>query len=134
MVMDRLFTIGKLAEKAAVGVETVRFYQRKGLLKTPTKTGAFRKYPLTDIARIRFIKRAQELGFTLKEVKELMDLDRNSGRTCRTVAEKAVGKIAEIECKIADLQKMKGSLEELTRSCKKSSAGLKVSDCFAGNC
>lgn len=68
-------TIGKLAEMAGVGVETVRFYQRKNLLREPKANGAFRTYNEEDAQRINFIKRAQDLGFTLNEVKELLELN-----------------------------------------------------------
>ena len=68
-------TIGKLAKAAGVGVETIRFYERKGMIKRPSnRGGGFRQYPEDEVSRIRFIKRAQELGFTLREVKTLLDL------------------------------------------------------------
>ena len=68
-------TIGKLAEDGGVGVETVRFYQRKGLLGTPPRDGGIRRYGSEDVRRLRFIRKAQKAGFTLEEIKELIDLD-----------------------------------------------------------
>jgi len=68
-------TIGQLAAGGNVGVETIRFYQRKGLLETPARDGGVRRYGSQDLRRLRFIKQAQAAGFTLEEIKELMDLD-----------------------------------------------------------
>ncbi len=74
MKTEEKITIGILAKSAQVGVETVRFYERKGLLQQPKKTSTFREYSQTDVRKIRFIKRAQELGFTLDETKELLEM------------------------------------------------------------
>lgn len=130
--MNKL-TIGKLAEMAGVGVETVRFYQRKNLLREPKATGAFRTYGEEDAKRIIFIKRAQELGFTLNEVKELLELNTKPRITCGTVKTKTETKIREIEDKIADLTRMKSSLEKLANACDSSQdqyKQYKVQDCF----
>ncbi|MCB0419701.1 MAG: MerR family DNA-binding protein [Bdellovibrionales bacterium] len=117
MNMKESLTIGKLAGVSGVNVETVRFYERKGLLKQPKKQGAFRYYPDEYIARIRFIKRSQELGFTLKETKELLDLKIKNHAKCSDVLSKTEEKIAEINHKISDLKKMKKSLEGLANCC-----------------
>jgi Hg(II)-responsive transcriptional regulator len=130
--MEKL-TIGKLAEMAGVGVETVRFYQRKELLREPKLTGSFRTYNEEDAQRIFFIKRAQDLGFTLSEVKELLELNTKPRVTCGTVKEKTLLKITEIEAKIADLQRMKTSLEKLACACDASQDSIKqykVQECF----
>jgi MerR family transcriptional regulator, mercuric resistance operon regulatory protein len=130
--MEKL-TIGKLAEMAGVGVETVRFYQRKELLREPKATGAFRTYSEDDAQRIIFIKKAQELGFTLSEVKELLEINTKPRVTCGTVKIKTEAKIREIEEKIADLQKMKNSLEKLACACDASQDQIrqfKVQECF----
>jgi MerR family mercuric resistance operon transcriptional regulator len=127
-------TIGKLAKCSDVGVETVRFYERKGLLRRPTKNlSGFRHYDPSDARRIRFIKRAQDLGFTLKEVKELIDLNANSKATCSDVRGKAEEKLAEVESKIKDLKRMKQSLKDLAEACgdgKQAVAQCRVLDCF----
>jgi Hg(II)-responsive transcriptional regulator len=115
--MDGTFTIGKLADASDVNVETIRFYERKGILKQPKKQGAFRYYPNEYIARIRFIKRSQELGFTLKETKELLDLRIKNQAKCSDILSRTEKKITEIEQKISDLKKMKKSLEGLTKCC-----------------
>lgn len=126
-------TIGKLAEMSGVGVETVRFYQRKELLREPSVSGGFRTYNEDDAQRILFIKRAQDLGFTLSEVKELLELNTKPRVTCATVKIKTQAKITEIEEKIADLQRMKASLEKLACACDASQDSIKqykVQECF----
>ena len=126
-------TIGKLAEMAGVGVETVRFYQRKELLREPKSSGGFRTYNEEDAQRIIFIKKAQELGFTLSEVKELLELNTKPRITCGTVKTKTEAKLKEIEEKIADLSRMKASLEKLACACDGSQDQIrqfKVQECF----
>jgi MerR family mercuric resistance operon transcriptional regulator len=131
--MEKL-TIGKLAEMAGVGVETVRFYQRKELLREPKANGTIRTYNNEDAQRIIFIKRAQDLGFTLSEVKELLDLNTKPRMTCGTVKVKTEAKIQEINAKIADLNRMKSSLEKLACACDAGQDQVKqykVQECFA---
>ena len=132
-------TIGKLAEMAGVGVETVRFYQRKELLREPKTNGAFRTYTEADAEKIIFIKKAQELGFSLAEIKELLELNTKPRITCSTVKQKTLSKIKEIEEKINDLNKMKNSLEKLSCACDESQDQIrqfKVQECFSAglNC
>lgn len=127
MGMKESLTIGKLADASGVSVETVRFYERKGILKQPKKNGAFRHYPDDYIARIQFIKRSQELGFTLKETKELLDLKIKNQAKCSDVLSKTEEKISEINKKIIDLKKMKRSLEGLASCCV--DANQPLSDC-----
>jgi MerR family transcriptional regulator, copper efflux regulator len=111
--------IGKVARRAGVGVETIRFYERQGLLTTPVrKDSGYRLYPEHVLGRIRFIKRAKELGFSLREIKELLELRRNSSGPCEDVCEKAQAKIANIDEKIAMLTKMKQALSELFAACQ----------------
>lgn len=126
-------TIGKLAEMSGVGVETVRFYQRKELIREPSSNGAIRTYTEDDSQRILFIKRAQDLGFTLSEVKELLELNTKPRVTCGTVKIKTQAKIIEITDKIADLERMKASLEKLANACDASQDSIKqykVQECF----
>ena len=126
-------TIGKLAQLAGVGVETVRFYQRKGLLREPQAIGAFRTYSEEDIQKITFIKRAQELGFSLAEVKELLELNTKPRMTCGAVKKKTIDKIAEIDQKMSDLQKMRASLVKLSCACDSEQDNYKqykVQECF----
>lgn len=125
-------TIGKLAKKSQVNVETVRFYERKGLLKQPKKTGTYRHYPVEYIERIRFIKRSQELGFTLTEAKELLDLKLKNQSKCSDVLEKTTIKLREVEKKIKDLKKIKKSLKNLALCCN--DKNILLSDCPILDC
>ncbi len=120
-------TIGKLAKAAGVNTETIRFYEKKGLIKQPTKLGGFRYYPKDDITRIKFIKRSQELGFTLREILELLNLRLKSQSKCQDVLDKTNIKIEEINEKIKDLKRMKKSLADLANCCEDKS--IPLSDC-----
>lgn len=111
-------TIGRLATKAGVGVETIRYYQERKLLPIPDSKGGFRQYPAALADRIRFIKRAQELGFSLNEITELLRLDEKiDRRTIRNIANKKIGNIQQ---KIEDLARMKSTLERLVSVCASS--------------
>jgi MerR family mercuric resistance operon transcriptional regulator len=126
-------TISKLGLMASVGVETIRFYQRKELLREPKKTETYRIYNEEDVQRIIFIKKAQDLGFTLKEVKELLELNIKPRNTCSTVKKKADQKISEIENKITALKNMRDSLAQLSCACDfgiDSVKQYKVQECF----
>lgn len=133
-------TIGALAKKAGVGIETVRFYERKGLLPKPARLASgYRQYTDQDAKRIRFIKRAQELGFTLREVKDLLGLRVNAKAKCEDVKGRTDHKIVEIEGKIKDLKRMLRSLKELSDACgcgNASTTECPILDCFetGGRC
>lgn len=120
-------TIGKVAELADVGVETVRFYEREGLIaEPPRKPSGYRQYPMEAVSRIRFIRRAKELGFSLQEIKELLSLRIDPETTCADIRERAEGKIVDIDKKVRTLQRMKDALERLTAACNGRGS---VSDC-----
>ncbi len=108
-------TIGKLAKQAGVTIETIRYYQRKGLLEQPRKpeTG-YRQYPKQAISRIRFIKRAQQTGFTLKEILELLTLESDH---CQDVQELATAKLSQIDSQIQNLTRLRKVLQELVNGC-----------------
>jgi len=112
-------TIGKLAKAAGVGVETIRFYERKGLLKQPKKPklGSFRSYSDEDAIKIQFIKRTQELGFTLREVKDFLEMNSNGKATLGDVLIKIQAKVSQVNSKIADLKKIRSSLREMEAAC-----------------
>ena len=115
--MDRL-TIGELAKRGGVNLETVRYYERKGLLPAPPRTtSGYRAFPADAVRRLRFIKRAQELGFSLREIEELLALRVTPGSTMADVRERAAAKVSDIEAKIRTLKSMKKSLEGLTATC-----------------
>jgi MerR family mercuric resistance operon transcriptional regulator len=110
-----MFTIGKLAATAGVGVETIRFYQRRGLLETPTRDDGIRRYSDTDVRRLRFVRKAQAAGFKLEEIKELLALDAGSDRArARELAEK---RLADLAVRIAELQRARSALTVLAREC-----------------
>jgi len=114
-------TIGKLATAAGVGVETVRYYQRRGLLETPTRDREIRRYGSDDLKRLRFIKQAQAAGFTLEEIKELLDLDAGEDRA--RARELASARVTALDQKIAELQKARDALRRLARECGSGGAG-----------
>ncbi|NIA16252.1 MAG: MerR family transcriptional regulator [Nitrospiraceae bacterium] len=112
-------TIGKVARFAEVGVETVRFYEREGLIaEPPRRESGYRQYPVETVSRIRFIKHAKELGFTLKEIRELLSLQIDSEATCDDVRKRAEAKILDIEEKLQALERMKMALINLVKSCR----------------
>lgn len=109
-------TIGRLAKAAGVGVETVRYYQSRRLVRVPAASGSFRVYPASTVHRIGFIKRAQALGFSLDEVRSLLDLE--DGRNRRAIQSVAEARLGQIEDKLADLQRMRGVLSDLLHRCR----------------
>ena len=111
-------TIGHLAKQAGINLETVRYYERRGLLpKPPRSLSGYRLYPVDATRRLRFIQRAKELGFSLRETKELLSL-RVSPRTSRAeIQQKAEAKITDIRAKIQSLQSIEKSLRKLTKAC-----------------
>jgi MerR family mercuric resistance operon transcriptional regulator len=129
--------IGKLAEAAGVGVETIRFYERRGLLAQPARRASgYREYAPDDVARIRFIKSAQQLGFTLKEITELMQLERDANAQCGDVQARAAEKMRGIDAKIAALTSMRTELERVSACCPSDQplALCKLMSCVSGTC
>ena len=115
--MDGL-TIGQVAKGANVNVETVRYYERVGLIPLPPRTESkYRLFPAEVIQRIKFIKKAQDLGFTLSEIKTLLSIYDSKNFDCKEVQQFASQKIEEIELKIKDLQDIKSILQDLTNRC-----------------
>ena len=113
-------TIGRLADSAGVNVETIRYYQRRGLLAEPARpVNGQRRYPALLVKRVCFIKRAQVLGFTLDEIVGLLDLDLDldAARACVDTRELAARKLQLIESKLADLTAMRKALTSLMRQC-----------------
>ena len=131
-------TIGVLAQEAGVGVETIRFYERQGLIKQPPRRAkGYRQYSSEDPRRIRFIRRAQELGFTLQEIGEFLNLNDTRRTTCADVKKRADAKLEEVRAKIRALQQMEGSLRELSEACDcgpRAAAECRILDCFESGC
>ena len=108
-------TIGQLAAGGNVGVETIRFYQRKGLLETPTRESGIRRYGSDDARRLRFIRQAQAAGFTLEEIRELIDLDAGEDRA--RARELAAIRIEALDSRIAELRSARDALRRLATEC-----------------
>ena len=118
-------TIGQVARRAGVGIETVRFYERERLLNRPARSpsSGYRLYEEEVIARLLFIMRAKELGFTLSEIREILSLRVDPDTCCEDVKARAETKIAHIEEKIRMLQRMRKALLRLTRECGETGGG-----------
>ena len=124
--MDRL-TIGDVARQAGVRIETLRYYEREGLVASPPRSVSnYRLYPEDTVRRVQFIKRAQELGFSLKEIKELLSLRVDPTTSCADVRSRALEKITTIEEKLRALKAMKQSLMQLVEEC---SGQGEITDC-----
>lgn len=121
-------TIGAVAKQAGVNIDTLRYYERQGVVVKPPRTDSnYRAYPEETVRRVRFVKRAQELGFSLKEIKGLLALRATRGARCEDVRQQALRKIEDIEDKIRSLQAMKAALGKLADEC--ASTRGPVSDC-----
>ena len=121
------FTIGRLASEVGVNLETVRFYEREGLLEKPPRNRVgYRMYPAASTRRLRFIKRAKDLGFSLNEIRELLALRASPPATCTEIRQFAETKLVEVEGKIRTLESMRESLRNLVNSCP---GEVPLSDC-----
>ena len=118
LVKKEFLLIGEVARLSMLNIETIRFYERRGLLDPPLrKPSGYRQYPASAVDRLLFIKNAKELGFSLTEISELLSLKLHSKTKCLDVKEKAEKKIVDIETKIKSLQRMKKALTELSKAC-----------------
>jgi len=119
-------SIGELAKATGTKVVTVRYYEKIGLLPEPPRTGAnYRAYSAPHRERLHFIRRCRDLGFTLEQVRELLDLSRKTDRDCAGVDRLALDHLTEIERKIADLKKLEAELRRLSACCR----GGRIGDC-----
>ena len=120
-------TIGKVAERAGVKIDTLLYYERQGVIAPPERNGSnYRVYTQDAVLRVRFVKRAQELGFSLAEIKELLELRVSEEASCADVRDQALAKVADLDQKIRSLQSMRGVLSKLAKEC---SGQGPVSDC-----
>jgi Cu(I)-responsive transcriptional regulator len=125
--MPATLTIGQLAKLGQVNLETIRFYEREGLLPLPPRSqSGYRAFPQAAVRQLRFIGRAQELGFSLAEIRELLALKAAPNGDCAEVCRQAREKLREVDGKIHHLQTMKRALQRLTRAC---SGDRSVSEC-----
>lgn len=118
MANNECITTGQLADRGGVNIETVRFYERQGLLPKPARTSSgYRLFTDESVRQVRFIKRAQALGFSLREVKELLALSFDASTSCTDIRRKADQKLSQTEQKIKDLQRIKRTLTALAAAC-----------------
>ena len=111
--------IGEVAKRAGVGIETIRYYEREGLLAVPKRRpSGYRQYDDAVVARLQFVRRTKELGFTLAEIKDLLGLWFNDSTKCVHVRQRAAQKIDDIEARIQTLQGMKRSLKKIISQCE----------------
>ncbi|GAD58652.1 MULTISPECIES: MerR family transcriptional regulator [Brevundimonas] len=123
-------TIGGLARAGGVGVETVRYYQRRGLLRTPARDGGVRRYGPDDARRLRFIRMVQAAGFTLEQIAELLALD--SGRDHARARELARGRIHDLDVRIAELSAARAALSRLAAACDHAEGPCPIIAAFEG--
>ena len=110
--------IGELAQRAGVGIDTVRYYERQGLLPTPTRLASgYRSYDPNDVSRLRFVRRAKALGFTLVEIRELLTLSGRREDDMGGLKAAATGKLADVEARLAELTRIRDGLQTLVASC-----------------
>ena len=122
------FTIGEAAKHAGVKIDTLRFYERQGVIPEPSRTDSnYRVYPEDTVRRVRFVKHAQDLGFSLREIKGLLELRATPGAQCEDVRRQALSKVQEIEDKIRLLRAMKAALAKLADECATTQGS--VADC-----
>jgi MerR family copper efflux transcriptional regulator len=112
------FTIGEVAKRAGVGIDTVRYYERSDLLPSPTRRASgYREYEASDVRRLRFIRRAKEIGFSLDEIRELLVLSSDRERGVRGIKTRAEERLAAIEARILELQRVRRGLKALIADC-----------------
>ncbi len=130
---NKPITIGVLAKAANVGVETIRFYQRKGIIEQPPKIGGFRHYRDEDIRVVRLVKKLQAVGFSLDEIKDFLVFDHCCSQSRSVVKHKSLAKIEEIKTQISELQTTIKALETFSNACgsnKSAEIGCHLLDCF----
>ena len=112
--------IGKVAKRVGLTADAIRFYERNSLLPRPPRTeGGFRLYGEGDLETLAFIRRAQSLGFTLAEIRELLELRRRPARSCAPVCRRLKQKLERVQAKLADLQRLEGELRSALRACRR---------------
>ncbi len=113
-----MLKIGQLARRTGLSVEAIRYYQRLGLIAEASRTpSGYRQFEPRVVGRLQFVQRAQDLGFSLQEIRELLELRLSPGRSATDVLQRAEAKLADIRAKIADLDRMRAALEALTDAC-----------------
>jgi Hg(II)-responsive transcriptional regulator len=114
--------IGRVAKESGTGIETIRFYEKSGLIsEPPRRESGYREYPKETIGRLRFIRRAKELGFSLKEISDMLTLSSSGKGTCGNIRKRATDKIQQVAEKIADLKRIQSALIQFSSTCEKRS-------------
>lgn len=113
-------TIGQIAKQVNVSNDTIRLYERQGLIEEPSRaTNGYRQFPENTIHRLEFILRAKEMGFTLKEISELLSISQSSKKNCRIIKQQIDSKLEIVKNKISELKKLERALTKLVQSCEK---------------
>jgi len=113
-----MLSIGQVAKRTGVTVEAVRFYEKQGLVPVPQRSeSGYRQYPSDTVKRVRFIQRAKEAGFTLKDIDELLALRRRPGTSCADIKLRATQKVQEVDKKLKDLKRIREALERMVMKC-----------------
>jgi MerR family mercuric resistance operon transcriptional regulator len=125
------YRIGEVADQTGITVETLRYYERLGLLKAPPRSsGGLRRYPATAVDRVRFIKQAQSLGLTLRDIQQLVGFRPGQGRTaCTRIRYVLAQRIADLDARLADMQSFRTTLVEHLRACDTALDGRRDVDC-----
>ena len=117
MAASGAIQIGELSRRTGCNIETIRYYERIGLVPTPSRRGRFRSYAREDVARLGFVRRARELGFTLDEVRALLGLANGGESRCADVRDLAASHLKDVRERIADLERMERVLADSVRAC-----------------
>lgn len=128
------YTIGRLASSSGTGVETIRYYERRGLIDAPPRRASgYRDYPQDAVIRLRFIARAKSLGFSLMDIKQLLELRVSPEANCDDVRARGEAKVADVRSKLKSLRQMERALVRLVKSCdeRKSSSACPILDALA---
>ena len=115
--------IGEISRRSGCNIETIRYYERIGVIEPPPRKGSYRDYGPSDLERLRFVRRARELGFSLEEVQALLDLAPRPDENCDQVQATAAQHLSNVRAKLVDLKKMESALTALVSRCDSSAAG-----------
>ncbi|WP_309612209.1 helix-turn-helix domain-containing protein [Sphingomonas sp.] len=127
------FTIGQLAQRTGANIETIRYYERIGLLPVALRQGRYRSYSVTDVARLGFVRRSRELGFSIKEVRTLLDLSSGGHERCAEARDLAAVHLRNVQSRLADLRRMERVLATTVKACDAGTdAGCPLIDALAG--
>ena len=128
------FTIGQLSQRTGANIETIRYYERIGLLPVALRQGRYRSYDATDVARLGFVRRSRELGFSIKEVRALLDLAAGGHENCAEARDLAAVHLHDVRSRIADLRRMERTLATTVRACDMGDdAGCPLIETLEGN-